>query len=197
MLSWWEEVRGACSNRIDHCILHRECIWKVMHGLDDIVADDDFHDVEPDPDRRVPGVAEVAKGGLADPLAFPAVDGGGGAEPLAFGSGLHLDEHLPLVITGDQVHLAGFAAVVGGEDLESGGLEMIGGRAFTEGSALEVRRALEWTKACPNPDLNCMPAPPDHRVKRSNSGCLSGAKLRRWMGQGPRRAMAARCSAVG
>lgn len=168
-----------------------------MHGLDDIVAEDDLDDVEPDPDGRVAGVAEVTEGGSADPLAFPAVDGGGWAEPLAFGSGLHLDKHHTLLIAGDEVHLTGFAAIVGGQDLESGRLEVIGGRALAEGSTLEVRRALEWSKQCPAPDLNCIPAPPDHRVNRSGSGCFSGAKLRRWMGHGPRRAMAARCSAVG
>lgn len=113
-----------------------------MHGLDDIVAEDDLDDVEPDPDGRVAGVAEVAEGGSADPLAFPAVDGGGGAEPLAFGPGLHLDKHHTLLIAGDQVHLAGFAAVVRGEDLESGRLEVVCRGALAEGSTLEVGGAL-------------------------------------------------------
>lgn len=187
----------ADSDRVDHPILHRECVWKVVDGVNGLSSEDDLDDVEPDAGPWVSGIAQVTKGCPTKPLTLPAVDGGCGAEPLAFGTCLHLDEDQAVLILCNEIQLTAVGPVIGGKDPVSRRAEMFGGSALAQGSAAEVGRTLDCGEAGPQPVQDPVPAPLDHRLNKSGSGCLRGAKLRRWMGQGPRRRMAARCSAVG
>jgi len=110
-----------------------------MSDLGDLaIAQDDFDDIESDSDGRIAQFAQVIEGGEGEPTAFAGIDGGGGAQPGALGSGFDLDDDQAIVLPKDEVQFASMGPVIGDQEFEPGTDEVLAGGILAQAAAADV-----------------------------------------------------------
>ena len=73
------------------------------HFIHYTVAEQHFHDVETDFDRRILDEPEVIEGRFREETPFAGIDGGGGARPILGGTSFDFDEDQAVLVAKDEV----------------------------------------------------------------------------------------------
>ena len=120
---------------------------------DGAVAEQDFHDVEPDFHLGILQKPQVIEGALRKEPFFSRIHRGGGPGPILGGPRFHLYKNEAIVVAKDEIDFSPARAKICGQEFQPESLQMLFGGALAQITSAEVfRRRVALT-----PRLNSLP----------------------------------------